>query len=219
MAFVAFVPVQVVQPYGIESVDGSDINMGCTSPLVDSDGVMICDKCSNNYLIDGNSPAIDTSTSDWASQLVTVRKTQTDEIPFDHVLMTFRFDTAVIVNEIELDLFRCPEMGISTPTIGFYGDMGDNLVFAYQNNSFPYRGMFRLDTSWPSLPTSCDSLTTVPIGLRFENPLFRTLHILITFSSYVNWTYVGEVRITGTNVSSLGIYYNTIVKPLRKDTI
>ena len=216
----SLVPLKVVQPYGIESVNGSDINMGCTSPLVDSDGVMICDSCSNNYLIDGNTPAIDTSTSDWASQLVTVRKTQTDEIPFDHVLMTFRFDTAVIVNEIELDLFRCPEMGISTPTMSLYADEGDNLVLAYQNNSFDHVTKFRLDTSWPSLPTSCDSLTTVPIGFNLGTSLYsyRTLHILITFSSYVNWTYVGEVRFTATNVSSLGIYY-TIVKPLRKDTI
>ena len=58
----------VVVPQGIESVNGSSVNMGCTSPLVDSGGVMICDECSTNLLIDGNSPAIDTSTSDWASQ-------------------------------------------------------------------------------------------------------------------------------------------------------
>ena len=85
--------MKVVQPQRIESVNGSDINMGCTSPLVDSDGVMIC--MSQNYLVDGCSPAIDTSTSDWASQLVTVRKTQNDVISFDHVLLTFGFDTAV----------------------------------------------------------------------------------------------------------------------------
>ena len=55
----ALVPVQVAQPYGIESVNGSDINMGCTSLLVDSDGVMIC--MSQSYLVDGCSPVIDTS--------------------------------------------------------------------------------------------------------------------------------------------------------------
>ena len=67
-----------MQVQGIESVNGSDVNMGCTSPLVDSDGVMVC--MSQSYLVDGCSPVIDASTSDWASQLVTVRKTQTDEI-------------------------------------------------------------------------------------------------------------------------------------------
>ena len=68
-------PVQVV-PQGIESVNGSYVNMGCTSPLVDSGGVMVCNStdCPSSYLLDGNSPAINTSTSDWASQLVTVRK-------------------------------------------------------------------------------------------------------------------------------------------------
>ena len=70
----AEVPVLVV-PQRIESVNGSDVDMGCTSPLVDSGGVMVCN--SNDYLpsylLDSNSPAIDTSTSDWASQLVTVR--------------------------------------------------------------------------------------------------------------------------------------------------
>ena len=65
------VPVQVV-PRGIESVNGSDVNMGCTSPLVDSGGVMVCNSTDGNssYLLDDNSPAINTSTSDWASQLV-----------------------------------------------------------------------------------------------------------------------------------------------------
>ena len=75
--------MQVVVPQGIKSVNGSSVNMGCTSPLIDSGGVIIC--ASQSYLVP---PAIDTSTSDWASQLVTVRKTQTDEIPFDHVLLT-----------------------------------------------------------------------------------------------------------------------------------
>ena len=209
---VALVPVKVVQPQGIESVDGSDINMGCTSPLVNSDGVMICDSCSNNYLIDRHTPDIDTSTSDWASQLVTVKKTQTDEIPFDHVLLTFQFDTAVFVNEVELDFFRCPEMGISVPTLGLYIDegLGDDLVLNISSLANISRAiMFNLDTNWPSLPTSCDSLTTIPIDFSREtrDRLARTIHVLINFSSSsnINWTYVGEIRFTGTNVSTLGI--------------
>ena len=122
--------VQVVQPQGIESVDGSDINMGCTSPLVDSDGVMIC--MSQSYLVDGCSPAIDTSTSDWASQLVTVRKTQNDEITFDHVLLTFGFNTAVTLTGIELDLFLCPDMNINAPFITLFADEESNLVFTFE---------------------------------------------------------------------------------------
>ena len=58
----AEVSVQVL-PQGIVSVNGSDVNMGCTSPLVDSGGVMVCNStdCPSSYLLDGNSPAIDTS--------------------------------------------------------------------------------------------------------------------------------------------------------------
>ena len=44
------IPLQVV-PGGIESVNGSDVNMGCTSPLVDRGVVMVCESMS--HLIDG----------------------------------------------------------------------------------------------------------------------------------------------------------------------
>ena len=71
-------------PQGIESVNGSSVNMGCTSPLVDSSGVMVCGGCSN--LTDGVSPDIDTNTSDWASQLVTVRRNE-GNLTFLHVLL------------------------------------------------------------------------------------------------------------------------------------
>ena len=78
--------------------------------------------------------------------------------------MTFQFDTAVIVNEIELDLFRCPEMGISTPTMSLYADEGDNLVLAYQNKSSFYRvTKYNLDTSWPSLPLSLLGLVALKL--------------------------------------------------------
>ena len=73
--------------------------------------------CSTSYLLDGNSSAIDTSTSDWASQLVTVRKNDGTPgfIMFDHVVLTFGFDTDVSLTSIELDLFLCPEWNIGAP--------------------------------------------------------------------------------------------------------
>ena len=80
-----------VLPEGIEAVNGSSTDMGCTSALVDSGDVMTCN--SQSYLVDGCSPHIDTSTSDWAFQLVTVRRFEGNpDIP---VLLTFGFDTAV----------------------------------------------------------------------------------------------------------------------------
>ena len=100
-------PVQVV-PEGIESVNGSSETMGCTSPLEDSGGVTVCR--SQSYLVDGCSPDIDTSTSDWASQLVTVRRNEgTHAIDVSHVLLTFGFETAVSPTGIEINLFHCPD--------------------------------------------------------------------------------------------------------------
>ena len=204
-------PLKVVQPYGIESVDGSDINMGCTSPLVDSDGVMICDSCSNNYLINGNTPAIDTSTSDWTSQLVTVRKTKNDRVTaggnqYDHVLMTFGFDTAVTLTGIELDLFLCPDMNIDAPYISVYADEESNLVFTYDpvnNNSLPFENYI------PS-QSSCDSLSTVNITLGQDalvDSSYITWHVVISsFTSSIDWVYVGEVRFLGMDVPSPGIH-------------
>ncbi|CAI8051343.1 hypothetical protein GBAR_LOCUS28119, partial [Geodia barretti] len=54
--------------------------MGCTSlPLSVTERNTTCGSPGNgaiSYLIDGVSPDIDTSTSDWASQLVTVRRSE-----------------------------------------------------------------------------------------------------------------------------------------------
>ena len=196
----ALVPVQVVQPHGIESVNGSDINMGCTSPLVDSDGVMVC--MSQSYLVDGCSPAIDTSTSDWASQLVTVRKTQTDEITFDHVLLTFGFDTAVTLTGIELDLFLCPDMNIDAPYTTVIADEESNLVFT--SSSFTSL----LFQNYEPSQSSCDSLSTITVTLGdIFTDSFLTWHILISsFISSIDWVYVGEVRFRGSHVPRTGIY-------------
>ena len=153
---------------------------------------MICNM-SQSYLVDGCSPAIDTSTSDWASQLVTVRKTQTDEIGFDHVLLTFRFET---LDAIELDLFLCPDWGISAQRISMYADEESNLVFT--------------STSLAALPfqhyipsqSSCNSLSTVTISLvnTLVSKPYLTWHILVSsFSPFINWVHVGEVRFLGSS--------------------
>ena len=190
-------PVQVV-PQGIESVNGSDVNMGCTSPLVDSGGVMVCNSndCPSSYLLDGNSPAIDTSTSDWASQLVTVRKNDAipGHIPVDRVVLTFGFDTAVSLTSIELDLFLCPEWNIGAPLIAVYGDESRDLVLrTLQHLTF-------LGSSYnqPSR-TSCDSLSTVSVPLQDDDTpsSYLTLHTVleITENNNIDWVHVGEVQI------------------------
>ena len=142
---------------------------------------------------------------------MTVRKTQSDRVTvggnqYDHVLLTFGFDTAVTLTGIELDLFLCPDMSISAPYITVFADEESNIVFTYDpviNNMLPF------ENHTPN-QSSCDSLSTVNITLEqhgFANSSYITWHILISsFTSSIDWVYVGEVRFLGTDVPSPGIY-------------
>ena len=68
---------------------------------------------------------------------MTVRKNDAnDVITFDHVVLTFGFDTAVSPTAIELDLFLCPELNIGAPYITVYSEKS-NLVFKYINVPAP----------------------------------------------------------------------------------
>ena len=192
------VPVQVV-PQGIESVNGSDINMGCASPLVDRGDVMVCSN-SESYLVDGCSPTIDTSTSNWASQLVTVRKNGPNNfLDFDHVVLTFDFDTAVSLDNIELDLFLCPEWKIGAPRI---------LIYAYQNSTLVLSSITDSDSFITSYQTknssTCDSLSTVSISFDLSLKRYHSWHILM--ESFDMWVYVGEVRFLRDGIPIHGKY-------------
>ena len=183
----------VVVPQGITAINGSDVNMGCTSPLVDSGGVMVCSSGCSTLLLDGISPTIDTSTSDWASQLVTVRTTEyTANIRYPHVILTFGFDTAVSLTGIGLDMFICPEWNIEVPFITVYADVENNLVF---------NGSLQFENYVPD-QLSCDSLSTVNISLsRFAGSPYHTWHMLVSgFPEDDEWVHVGEVRFLGEDV-------------------
>ena len=193
-------PLQVV-PQGIESANGSNVTMGCIIPLANFNSVTICGSFGRgviSYLVDDNSPAIDTRTSDWASQLVTVRKNDaTLDIPFDHVMLTFGFDTAVSLTSIELDLFLCPEWNIGAPFIIVYADNSSTLVYSSSSDFIK---------SYTPNNTSCDSLSTVTIRLE-EALSYHTWHISVTFLTQpdIKWFHVGEIRFQGTDVDSIPI--------------
>ena len=184
------VPVQVV-PQGITSRNGSSTDMGCSSSIVERDGVMVCDCNSQSYLVDGVSPDIDTSTSDWASQLVTVRRNEgTAEIVLDHVLLTFGFDTAVSLTGIEIDLFHCPTMRIDVPLI---------TVSLNEEYDLSYRTGLQLLRALEPSESGCDSLSSFTFT-ESSGSLYRVVHILITFpDSNIDWVYVGEVRFLGSS--------------------
>ena len=178
-----------VLPQGIQSVNGSNETMGCTSPLVVRDGVMVCD-CS--FLVDGVSPNIDTSDNDWAAQLVTVRRNEgTVDIPPPHVLLTFGFDTAVSPTGIEIDFFHCPDWGIGAPRIDVYfNEEYDLTLRTRSSDSLVVDIPFRVVTTTES---DCDSLST---GMVSPGPgSYHIFHIIVSFDiEPIDWVYVGEVR-------------------------
>ena len=188
----AEVPVQVV-PQGTESVSGSSETMGCTSPLEDSGGVTVCR--SQSYLVDGCSPDIDTSTCDWASHLVAVKRNEgTSDIEFAHVLLTFGFETAVSPTGIEIDFFNYPEQEIGAPHITVFVNQEYNLAFNLDLHFLPL--------VQPS-QSLCDSLLTVSITGDLLSPdaglSFHTFHILVdlSYDPSIQWVYIGDVRFIG----------------------
>ena len=187
---VAMSNMQVVVPQQIQSVNGSSETMGCTSPLENNDGVIVCR--SQNYLIDGCSPDIDTNTTDWASQLVTVKITYNKHIYFPHVFLTFVSDTPVYVTEIEMDLFLCPNLSIGPPHIIIY------LINDIQYNLTSFSGLYFVPGVAPSTSiSSCDGLTTYTF--RADSLLFsyQTFHCHLSFNTIkynTEWAYIGEVR-------------------------
>ena len=184
------VPVQVV-PQGITSRNGSSPDMGC-SLIVERDGMIVCDCNSQSYLVDGVSPDIDTSTSDWASQLVTVRRNEaTADTNFDYVLLTFGFDTTVSLTGIKMDLFHCPTMRIGAPVITV--SLNEEYDLSFNTSLQPLVAVV------PST-SRCDSLSSLTFT-ETSDKLYHVVHILITFpdSNNIEWVYVGEVRFLGSS--------------------
>ena len=182
--------VQVVPQGRIVSENGSNTTMGCASPLVNRSGVMVCNS-SESYLVDGCSPAIDTSTSNWASQLVTLRGNDGDVFVEEVLLTTFVFDTAVSLDRIELDMFHCPEWNIGASVIAVYIDENSTLVYSDKSTL-----IITLAVVDSGLSSSCDSLSpiTITIGDIHRSSSYHTWHIIVEAYSDIEWVYVGEVR-------------------------
>ena len=178
----------MVVPEGIQAVNGSDANMGCSSPFTETDGRLICG--SENFLVDGCSPEIDTSISDWASQLVTVRKNEgSPRIPFPHVLLTFTFDEAITsLTGIEMDMFQCPDWRIGAPSIVVY--FGPDTQLSPDFTSLPF-------AFFNASALSCDSLSTFTVATAVNT--LQTVYILVdlSISPAIDWIHVGEVQFLG----------------------
>ena len=179
-----------VVPQGVESVNGSDINMGCTNTPDDVGGVKCCanpNGPSISFLSDGNLPKINPQESDWAAGLMTVRKNAGDSnISYPHVVMTFGFNRSIIVTAIDLALFLCPEWNISAPYITVFGST--DLLFRSDSSSNDFIANYH-----PS-NTSCNCLSTVRVPFEKGEPSYPIWHIVVSFDDVTKWVHVGEVK-------------------------
>ena len=152
----------------------------------------ICSTGNKSFLTDGNIPMLNTTDPNWASELVTVRKnSDIESIPYDHVVLTFAFQSPVSLTSINMSLFNCPQYGIGAPKITVYAKK-KGLLFLN----------FRIDD--PSTTTlghsqdiqsSCDGLVPVTILLQ-KGMLYQTWYIVVSFEPQpaTDWVYVGEVQ-------------------------
>ena len=188
----AFLPTpHVFVPQGIKSVNGSNVSMQCARQQVNIGNRSSLK--SENCLFDGNSPEVNTNVSNWASQLVTVRKNiANDNITYDHVLLTFKFDAAVALTSMELDVFLCPEWNISAPFVTVYGS--NSTVFTAHDHvtSGDFIANYRPSKS------SCGCLSTIRMPLQHGEPSYPVWHVVFSFhieeQQLVQWVHVGEVR-------------------------
>ena len=186
-------------PQGIQSVNGSDIKMGCDN-LVENGGREFCTSLhgsSESFLTDGNSSSINTSFSDWASELVTVKKNiATGEITTDYVLLTFRFDKPVKITSLFVDLLLCPQWSIGAPYISVYAS--NNITFNYVDDAKTNADFL---ANYSPIQAACNcELSTISLPLQPGEPAYSVWHILVSFNLQpsIQWVHVGEVRFLDT---------------------
>ena len=169
----------------VQSVNGSNANMECGAE-------------GKNCLFDGRTPHINTSRLDWASELVTIRESQPSYvISFDHVLLTFIFETCVKPTSIEIHLFLCSEWGIGAPYIGLFGSYSPMLM----HHDIDISGG---DFIFNYNPTSgtCGCLSKIYIPIQGAEEPYPIWHLLFTMHDpSIEWVYLGEVIFLNTSVS------------------
>ena len=181
-------------PRGNEAVNGSNITIGCNGTIYHCGKLKVC---TNNSLFtvnrDDNDDTINTSDPNWASELVTVRKSKKSAVhDFPHVLLTFAFEYAVIPESIEMDLFLCPKWKIDAPYITLFGYNESDLVYLGFEN-YGLNSDFILN----HLPQnkSCDRLSRISLTPQNGEPCYYNWHILVSFSldESIEWVHIGEV--------------------------
>ena len=173
---------------GLQSVNGSDSNGGCTnSSTTSSTGVSLC-RSGNSYLVDGLVPSLPSplvGVNDWAAGLFTVNRNGGTSIEIG-----FEFGMSVKLTQVELDLFNCPQWGIAAPTITVYSWISFPVMLPT-----PRSFATRLGSVTTLDNTSCDSITTVLVPFQQTvNLMFYYLEFTFDGAPSVQWVHLAEVR-------------------------
>ena len=169
-------------------MNGSDADGGCQQECVgEPSGIRRCECIGTEregnitgVLIDGVMTTIDTSLrGNWASQLFTVL------VNAHSYALGFRFQSRVVLQEVELYVLYCPAWQIGATTINVY----DSTTYPSFTRVAPSVGNVNLTSNMQN----CESLTRVSI------PLQTTLRVSSYFIEFTNPTivhrlYIAEVR-------------------------
>ena len=173
-------------------MNGSNANGDCPTECIvlscDCTDSTLADEAINaSVLIDGVVPTIDTSernTADefvWAAPLLTVRAST------GSVTLGFRFQTRVVLCEVELYLFDCPAWGIGAEDIRIY----NGAAFpTFIPGISPSRGRVFLTSD----TQDCTSLTRVSIPLQMAISTSSYFIEINSVSGRIEWVHIAEVR-------------------------
>lgn len=170
-----------------QSTANGSITCGCPPSCIHKSGVWTCE-CSEGsgqygYMIDGEVPQINVSTSTWASHLFTWKSGGSYAF-----LIGFEFQESIVVREVEVYLFYCPLWSIGYPRLTVYigrdfpntielvgGDLGSAQLTGDMEN--------------------CEKIIRVSIPLRYD-------HVSTTYSLEFGhgaeipreWIHIAEVK-------------------------
>ena len=181
---------------GVMAVNGSNANGDCpTVCVVLQAGISTCDcilgeeAIANSVLIDGVVPTIDPSERNsadefvWAAPLLTVRAST------GSVTLGFRFQTRVVLCEVELYVLHCPAWGIGAEDITIH----NGLTFPQFIRVFPSIGRVFLTSDIQN----CTSLTRISIPLQMVNSTSSYFIEFNSISGTTEWVHIAEVRFSG----------------------
>ena len=181
----------------VTAVNGSNANGDCpTECVVRSPGTRVCD-CTEytlgdeaitaSVLIDGVVPIIDTSERNSADEFVWAAPLFTVRAGTGSVTLGFRFQTRVVLCEVELYVFHCPAWGIGAEDITICNAAN---FPRFITGTFPSIGRVIVTSDMQN----CTSLTRVSIPLQMANSTSNYFIEINSPSGRIEWVHIAEVR-------------------------